>query len=295
VEKVRADLRGWNLGRALFVADSGMNCEDNRSELAKACGKYLLACRMANVAEIKRDVLSKRGPYTVFADNLQAKEVIVGDGERRKRYILCYNPKEAKRQQKHRQMIIELLEAELDRHPDRSAKAQWAIELLASRRFKRYLRITKSDQVRIDRGAIREAAKYDGKWVIETNDDTISLEDAARGYKGLMVIERCFRSLKRTQIKMTPMYHWASRRIEAHVKICVLALMIERIAERQCGMPWNKILRTLEALQVTEFFKLNHRVLMRNELPPGARNIYKSLKITTPKQVIHLEEQGENL
>jgi hypothetical protein len=44
----------------------------------------------------------------------------------------------------------------------------------------------------------------------------------------------------------------------------------------------------------TEFFKLNHRVLMRNELPPGARNIFKSLKITTPKQLIHLEDQGEN-
>lgn len=82
-----------------------------------------------------------------------------------------------------------------------------------------------------------EAAKYDGKWVIETNDGTIRLEDAARGYKELMVIERYFRSLKRTQIKMTPMCHWASRRIEARVKICVLALMIERIVERQCGMP----------------------------------------------------------
>jgi transposase len=49
-----------------------------------------------------------------------------------------------------------------------------------------------------------------------------------------MVIERYFRSLKRTQIKMTPMYHWASRRIETHVKICVLALMIELVAELAC-------------------------------------------------------------
>jgi hypothetical protein len=295
VEKVRADLRGWNLGRAMFVADSGMNSEGNRSELAKACGKYLLACRMANVAEIKRDVLAKRGPYTTFQDNLQAKEVIVGDGERRKRYILCHNPKEAKRQKKHRQMIVEMLEAELSRHKNQSAKAQWAIELLASRRYKRYLRTTKSDQLRIDRTAIREAAKYDGKWVVETNDDTISLEDAARGYKGLMVIERCFRSLKRTQIKMTPMYHWASRRIETHVKICVLALMIERIAERQCGKPWHKIRQTLEALQATEFFNLNHRVLMRNELPHGAHNIFKSLKIRPPKQVLQVAKSGENL
>jgi hypothetical protein len=294
VEMVRSDLRGWSLGRAMFVADSGMNSEDNRTELARACGKYLLACRMANVTEIKREVLSKRGRYTVFKDNLHAKEVIVGDGERRKRYILCYNPKEAERQRKHRQMIVELLEDELARHKDRSATAQWAIELLASRRFKRYLRILKSGKVRIDRSAVREAEKYDGKWVIETNDDTISLEDAACGYKSLMVIERCFRSLKRTQIKMTPMYHWASRRIEAHVKICVLALLVERIAELACGTPWHRIRRALDKLQVTEFFDLNHRVLMRNELPADTRNTLKLLKITPPRQVVHLEKRHPN-
>jgi hypothetical protein len=291
VEKIRADLRGWNLGRAMFVADSGMNSEDNRMELARACGKYLLACRMASVAEIKRDVLSKRGRYTVFKDNLHAKEVIVGDGERRKRYILCYNPKEAKRQMEHREEIVELLENELDRHTDQSATAQWAIELLASRRYKRYLRITKSKQIRIDRTAIREAAKYDGKWVIETNDDTISLEDAACGYKGLMVIERCFRSLKKTQIKMTPMYHWLSSRIECHVKICVLALMIERIAERTCGKPWHQIRRALDSLQVTKFFNLNQRVHMRNEISSDVRNILKKLDINPPKQLVHLENR----
>ena len=290
VERVRSDLRGWNLGRAMFVADSGMNSADNRRELAKACGKYLLACRMANVEEIKREVLSKRGRYTVFRDNLHAKEVIVGDGERRKRYILCYNPKEAERQRKHRQMTVALLEKELDRHKDKSATAQWAIDLLASRRFKRYLRILKSGEVRIDRTAIRDAEKFDGKWVIETNDDTISLEDAACGYKGLMVIERCFRSLKRTQIKMMPMYHWASRRIEAHVKICVLALLIERIAELQCGKPWHQIRRALERLQVTEFFDLNHRVLMRNEIAADTHKMLKLLKITPPKQVVELAE-----
>ncbi len=292
IDQVRTDLRGWNLGRALFVADSGMNSEANRNELARACGKYLLACRMANVSQIRRDVLSKRGRYTVIRDNLHAKEVIVGDGERRKRYILCYNPKEAERQREHRKMIVAMLEAELDRHRDQSATAQWAIELLASPRFKRYLRVTKGKLIRIDRAAIQAAAKYDGKWVLETNDDTIGLEDAAFGYKGLMVIERCFRSMKRTQIKMMPMYHWASRRIEAHVKICVLALMIERVAELECGQPWHQIRRALDKLQVTEFFNLNHRVLMRNELPAQTNNILKSLKITPPPQVLSLENQA---
>ena len=288
VERVRADLRGWQLGRALFVADAGMNSKDNREELARACGKYLLACRMANVSEIKRDVLTKRGRYTTFKDNLQAKEVIVGDGERRRRYILCYNPKEAKRQQKHRAQLVESFEQELARHSDRSAKTQWAIELLASKRFKRYLTVTKKNHIRIDRGKIRKAAKYDGKWVLETNDDTISLEDAASGYKGLMIIERCFRSLKRTQIKMAPMYHWLPRRIESHVRICVLALLIERIAELSCNMPWSQIRRALDTVQVSNFFNLTYSFDCRNELSPEASKIFKLLKIKVPKQILRV-------
>ena len=58
----------------------------------------LLATRMATVAEIKTEVLSQPGRYTEITDNLHAKEVLIGDGERRRRYILCYNPKEAERQ-----------------------------------------------------------------------------------------------------------------------------------------------------------------------------------------------------
>jgi transposase len=290
VEKVRSELRGWKLNRAIFVADSGMNSEKNREELSRACGKYLLASRMASVKEIKRDVLTKRGPYTTIRGNLHAKEVIIGEGERRRRYILCYNPKEAERQKKHREKIVAFLEKELERHPSKQATAQWAIDLLASSRYKRYLTISKSNNIRIDRQSIREAGKYDGKWVLETNDDTISLEDAACGYKGLMVIERCFRSLKRTQIKMTPMFHWVPRRIETHVKICVLALLIERIAEISCGEPWSRIRHKLEDLQISEFLTKEYRFFRRNELSIKTSNILKSLDISIPKLVMGLKK-----
>ncbi len=50
VEQIKADLRGWKLSRALFVADAGMNSKENRAELGRACGKYLLATRLASVA-----------------------------------------------------------------------------------------------------------------------------------------------------------------------------------------------------------------------------------------------------
>ena len=290
VERVRSDLRGWNLHRAVFVADSGVNSEDNRIELSRACGKYLLATRMGSVAEIKQDVLTKRGRYSVIKDNLHAKEVIVGDGERRRRYILCYNPKEAERQEQHRKQIVAFLEKELERHRSRKDTAQWAIDLLASHRYKRYLRITKSNNIRIDRSSIREVQKHDGKWVLETNDDTISLEDAACGYKGLMVIERCFRSLKRTQIKMTPMFHWVPRRIEAHVKICVLALLIERVAEIRCGEPWSRIRHGLEQLQISHFRTKEYSFYRRNEILAKAHNILKQLNIPVPKLIDGLKK-----
>jgi len=291
VQKVRDDLRGWNLHRTLFVADSGMNCEENRKELARACGKYLLATRMASVKEIREEVLSKKGRYVEIKENLKAKEVVIGgDGMRRRRYILCYNPKEAERSRKHREQIVELLESELSKHKDLDASAKWAIELLASKRFKRYLAVTKGNKIRIDRANIREARRYDGKWVLETNDDSISVEDAACGYRSLMVIERCFRSLKRTRIKMTPMYHWLPRRIEAHVKICVLSLLIERIAENACNKPWPAIGRELDEIQLTEFRTDTHRFFRRNELRTPVKNLLSKLEVDKPKTVLDIQK-----
>jgi len=295
VEQVKADLKGWDLGRAIFVADSAMNSEANRDTLARACGKHLLASRMASVSEVKDDVLGRRGRYNVIRENLHAKEVVIGDGERRRRYILCYNPREAERQRKRRAEAVRFLEQELSRHPEPKATAQWAIDLLASKRFKRYLRVTKTGKVRIDHGAIQEVSRYDGKWVVETNDDTITLEDAACGYKGLMVIERCFRALKKTRIKMSPLYHGVPRRIQAHVKICTLALLIERVAELGCERPWSRILHGLQELQISYFSTPRHRFFRCNPLTHRVRSILKSLQINRPNLVEGLEDQPQDL
>jgi transposase len=294
VGQVKEDLRGWKLGRALFVGDAGVNSTTNREELARACGKYLLATRMGSVSEVKEEVLTRPGRYRLIAENLHAKEVIVGDGERRRRYILCYNPREAKRERTHREQVVKELEEELGRHPDKQASARWAIDLMASGRYRRYLIIDDENRISLHRKAIKEAKKHDGKWVLITNDDTITVEDAAAGYKGLLVIERCFKTLKRTQIKMEPMYHWLPRRIEAHVKLCVFALLIERVAELKCKEPWSRISRALRTLQVSEFQTPNHQFFQRNEASPELIQELKSLEISMPKVVLNVSSSPPN-
>jgi transposase len=166
--------------------------------------------------------------------------------------------------------------------------------LLASPRTKRYLAITQKAQIRLDREAIRQAARTDGKWVIQTNDDTLTPEDAACAYKSLSVIERCFRTLKSTQLKLEPVHHRLSRRLEAHVKICVMALLIERVAELACEQPWSQLRHLLTDLQATEFHTSSHLFFKRNEASPELRNVLKKLAIPLPNSVLSVTPLPEN-
>ena len=42
IARVKQDLKGWRLGRCVFVGDSGMNSEENRHTLSLGGGKYIL-------------------------------------------------------------------------------------------------------------------------------------------------------------------------------------------------------------------------------------------------------------
>jgi transposase len=288
VKKVRADLREWKLGRCLFVADCGMNSEENRKELARACGKYLLAVR-ADEKEVAEEVLTRSGRYQHVSDNLRVKEVVVGDGEMRRRYLLCFNPKEAERQKRHREEVLAEIREELSQHRSLETRAKWTAMMRASKRTGPYLSVGAAGTLYIDPERVARAEKLDGKWVLMTNDDSLSAEEAATGYKALAVIERCFRGLKSAQIDMRPMYHWLGRRIEAHVKICVLALLLQRVAERECNEPWLRLRTELRNLQATEIRSSTHRLFRRNEISEGVAKILKALKIPAPKPILGID------
>src|SRR6187455_2248867 len=111
VARIKDDLRAWRLGRCLFVGDAGMYSADNLAALSRGLGRYILAVPMRRVRDIEAEVLTRPGRYRQVADNLQVKEVWVGDGERRRRYVLCLNPIEAERERRHREQILSELDA----------------------------------------------------------------------------------------------------------------------------------------------------------------------------------------
>ena len=85
------------------------------------------------------------------------------------------------------------------------------------------------------------------------------------------------------------MYHWQPHRIEAHVKICVLAWLIERLAEIKCNKPWSKISSILSKIQATEFETPGHVLFQLYELHQGAKTILEKLGITRPQKVFGIK------
>ncbi len=291
VKQVKADLRDWNLTRCVFVGDAGMVSEDNLKELALGGGRYIVGNPLRREREIREEVLSRKGRYAEVAtvngrDNLKVKEVWVEEGERRRRYIVCFNPQEAARQEQHRATLLEQLQAELDalaKRPDEHPKR--ACQLLASRRYGKYLRKLKDGRLKLCQASIKDAGRTDGKWVVRTNDDSLSPEDLALAYKHLLDTECAWRQMK-SVLKVRPVYHWNADRIRAHVTVCVLALLLVRVAENACGTTWRTIRDGLQLQKAVVFSGPSGDFIRTTELRSETQQTLQSLGFEPPKQLL---------
>jgi hypothetical protein len=284
VRTIKDDLRTMRLGRVLFVGDAGLYSRANLHELAKGAGRYILATPIGRVKEIRDEVLSHPGRYADITPTLRAKEVVLGEGERRRRYILCLNEEEAGKQRWRRAEILKTLEVELASLKEDHPKA--ACRLLASKRFGPYLGQDEHGRPCLDRDKVRRAEQLDGKFVLTTNDDTLSVADIALGYKGMWIIESCFRKMKTTGLEIRPMFHWMPHRITAHVKLCVLALMIQRAAEIATGLPWRQLASLLERLKAVRYTSEGRTILQATTIQPELAEIFKKLGISAPKTIL---------
>jgi hypothetical protein len=288
VEQVKRDLKGWQLSRCLFVGDAGMVSQANLQTLARGGGKYIVCVPMRRGDEVTREVLARPGRYHPVAQSLRVKEVVLGDGERRRRYIVCHNPQEAERSRAHRAELLVELEAELaSLRESPEGQSKRACVLLNSARFGRYLKRSATGHPLLDPAKVKAEARLDGKFVVTSNDDTLSPEDMALGYKQLARIEEAWRTLK-SGLKLRPVYHWAPHRIHAHVALTVLALLLERVAEHACADTWRNIRDDLKHIKLAQLLSPNGTVWQVTEPTPAAAKRLKALNIKNPPPVLDL-------
>ena len=276
------------LGRTLFVGDAGMYSAANLKELSKGAGRYVLATPIRKVKEIKDEVLSHPGRYADIAPNLRAKEVIIGDGERRRRYILCLNQDEADRQKVAPGRGHENARGRAQEPEERTTPKPPAVWSPPSALAAISASTTRAGPY-LDRDKVKRAEHLDGKFVLTTNDDTLSVADIALGYKGMWIIESCFKKMKTTGLEVRPMFHWMPQRITAHVKLCVLALMIQRAAELATELPWSRLTATLAPLKAVKYTSEKSTIVQATKIRPESVAIFKKIDISKPKTILAVD------
>jgi transposase len=290
VEEAKKDLVGWKLGRVISVMDRGFSTEDNLTTLQRAGGHYIVGEPMRSGKKIVDEAMSRKGRYQKVRNHLEVKEIVVGDGEKRQRFILAYNSKEAEKDKKQRERLVRDLEMALeDLHQLPEKKhTKAACALRSHKLYGRYLRQLKDGQLRINRQALRDAARYDGKYLIRTSDDTLSAEEVALGYKNLMAVENGFRTLKST-LCLRPMYHRIEDRIKTHVLLNWLALLLIRLAELKTGETWPKLKHTMDQMVLGKFSSKKGDFYQRTEITAKQHEIIKTLGIKVPRKICRID------
>jgi hypothetical protein len=114
--------------------------------------------------------------------------------------------------------------------------------------------------------------------------------EIAAADKGGWIIESCFRRMKQTGLQVRSLFHWTARRMEAHVKLCVLALQMQRSAEIRTGLPWARVAHALAVLKAVRYRCESRTIVQRTRISADLSAMLKILKISKPKQVLAVEE-----
>lgn len=288
VEEVKRDLNGWRLGRVITVLDAGFNSQENRRVLQGAGGHYLIGEKLRlGRAGLPAQALRRGGKYKRLDRGLELKEVIVGDGPARQRFVVVRNPEEAERTRQKRDDIVAEVERRLAelRQLEGEPHEKAACELRAHKVYGRYIRQTKRGKLRLDKTKIRREAQFDGKFLIRVSDDQLRAEDAALGYKGLWQIERVFRDLKHV-VDIRPVYHRLEDRLRAHVLLCWLAMLLIRVAENESGWTWHQMRRELAKLEVGLHRTRSGEVWQRNHPTEELEALFKALELKLPPRYL---------
>jgi transposase len=285
VEEVKKDLNQWHLGRVVLVQDTGFNSDENRRILQGAGGHYIIGEKMRIGRNgTPAEALTRGGKYRTMPNGLQCKEVIVGgDSEARRRFVVVRNPVEAERDRKKRDDIVAEVQrrlAELSQESEEPHEKA-ACELRSHKVFGRYVFQDEYGDLYLDEEKIKAEERLDGKYLLSTSDDGLSVDDVVLGYKQLFEIERVFRDLKHL-VDIRPVYHRLPDRIRAHVLLCWLAMLMIRVAENETGETWRNMRKDLGDLQIGIHRTADGEVWQTNPLRSAVKQLLDRLKIKPP-------------
>ncbi|MDE0123859.1 MAG: transposase [Bryobacterales bacterium] len=223
----------FELASTCLVADRGMISRATMDALERRGWGYILGCRIRNTKECRETVLQDQGEETLLELErkgrreplrLHIREVTVRDGEggSERRYVVCRNGEQARRDKAVREVIVTKLREQLRTGGGR--------KLVGNRGYRRYLQAP-AGSLQIDEAKIADEERYDGVWMLRVQGP-FTAEEAARKYKQLWRVERCFRDSK-SLLRTRPVFHRTDAGMRGHVFCSFLALLLKTELEKR--------------------------------------------------------------
>ena len=283
VDRLRAR---FSVGRICVVADRGMISAQSIAALEERKLEYVLGVRERSSAEVRSTVIDDQTPFVPLVvprvsgelTELEAKQVKIGN----RRYIVCRNLAEARRDAEQRSAILDGLRAKL---------AQGDKALVGNSGFRRYLKTVSAEHFAVDETPVAEDARFDGLYVLRTNTKLTPLHVMLR-YRDLLRVEQLFRQAKAV-LATRPIYHSSDMAIRGHVFCSFLALLLvkeleDRLHRHNIAAEWDDIQRDLDRLQEIELEQDGKHFLLRTPTTGVAGKLFQAVGVALPPNLREL-------
>ncbi len=258
VKQVVGDLaKRFDFRRMVFVGDRGMVTESNLETIEEAAGEWGFLLGMTRRQNPEAETLIDRVAPEEWVEcetGINAREKKVEDRPRTRvqevacdreglRVFVVDSDERRAYEQRMRQKAMQRVRMGLEKVQRRVAQGQLkkpekigaAVERVLQRHhgYRYYDWELQEGQLHFVEHPINlpREKKYEGKYLIQTDQANFTPQEAVAHYKELNEVERGFRSLK-NPIGMRPIWHRTERRVKAHIFVAALAFLLDRMLER---------------------------------------------------------------
>lgn len=269
----------FGIREACIVADRGMISADTIAALDAEKIEYILGVRERTSREVRAEIIEDDGlavplliPRQKGETELAVRETTITG----RRYVICRNAEEAKKDAAARAELVAGLERKL---------AQGDKALVANKGFRRFLKTPEGDGFVIDRAKVEADARFDGLFVLRTNTKIAALQVVLR-YRNLLAVEDAFKTAK-ALLATRPIFHKTDAGIRGHVFCTFLALvlrkeLIDRLAVRRSRLEWQRIVDDLADLSEIDVEQDGRRARLRTAPGPTIDPICRAIGIALP-------------
>jgi hypothetical protein len=227
----------FHLARMVMVGDRGMITSARIAALKEMDENQRFGWITALRAPAIRKLMAGDGPLQLSLSDEQDLAEITSPGFPGERLVACRNPFLAAERARKREDLLAATERLLRPLAGRVAAGKLrgadAIGLavgkvIGKHKMAKHLAVTITDDtlaVERRQDSIEAEAALDGIYVIRTPvpDGELDAAGVVTAYKNLKYVERDFRHIKSDDLDLRPVFHRLTRRVQAHVLICMLA------------------------------------------------------------------------